>query len=177
MFFTFEIVTWNPLNQCESFCMSLENNGGHGRMQYGRLQLGGKHEGRRMLNLECGCRPNRSMWSAGWPTSPADRREAKPTVRAQYLGWPQTLTNKTPRINQISLKNDDALPSVHPLSVALELKAALSQWTGVKTGESTSLRWSALPQEADRWWGLPCSAPSSIQRPGVWNAETIHVCN
>lgn len=45
-------------------------------------------------------------------------------------------------------------------------------WTKVKTSRSTSLRWSALPQEADRWWGLPCSAPSSIQRPGVWNKET-----
>lgn len=98
-----------------------------------------------MLNLECGWRPNRSMWSAGWPTSPADRREAKPTVRAKYLGWPQTLTNKTPRINQINIKNDDALPSVQPLSVALELKAALSQWTGVKTGEYLPL-----------WGGLRC---------------------
>lgn len=44
-----------------------------------------------------------------------------------------------------------------------------------RAGKSTSLRWSALPQEADLWWELPGSAPSSIQRPGVWNAERIQV--
>lgn len=49
---------------------------------------------------------------------------------------------------------------------------SVARWAKVATGESTSFRWSALPQEADRWWGLPCSAPSSIQRPGVCNTET-----
>lgn len=42
-------------------------------------------EGRRRLNLDCGLeswRPNSSMWSAGWPPSPADRQKWKPALRS-----------------------------------------------------------------------------------------------
>lgn len=42
-------------------------------------------EGRRRLNLDCGLeswRPNTSMWLTGWPPSPADRQEWKPTLRS-----------------------------------------------------------------------------------------------